>query len=294
MKITLLGTGTPTPSLRRMSSGYLVEICDDVILLDHGPGSHHRLMEAGKKATDVSHLFFSHLHYDHCSDYVRLMLNRWDQAGGIIPNMKVYGPIGTRHLSERLFGEDGAFYLDIKARTEMELSLGYYQARGGKLPRPRPEPEICELKAHDTVETDHWRLSIANVPHAQPVLTCFAYRIDTDEGSLVYSGDASPSKTLTSLAKDCDVLIHMCQRISGTELTAQGRISSSGHLEVAQTAQDANVKNCVITHVTEQMDGIGMHEKLLREMGEIYDGNLIWGEDLMEIPLKGPTARALV
>jgi len=48
MKITLLGTGTPTPSLRRMSSGYLVEICDDVILLDHGPGSHHRLMEAGK------------------------------------------------------------------------------------------------------------------------------------------------------------------------------------------------------------------------------------------------------
>ena len=34
MKITLLGTGTPTPSLRRMSSGYMVEIGDDVILLD--------------------------------------------------------------------------------------------------------------------------------------------------------------------------------------------------------------------------------------------------------------------
>jgi len=272
----------------------MVEIGDDLILLDHGPGSYHRLMEAGKKAVDVSHLFFTHLHYDHCSDYVRLMLNRWDQAGGIIPDLKIYGPDGTQHLSERLFAEDGAFHLDIRARTELEVSLGYYEARGGKLPRPRPQPEIQELNVRDVVETDQWRLTIANVPHAQPVLTCFAYRIDTDEGSLVYSGDASPSKTLTTLAKDCDVLIHMCQRISGTELTDHGRISSSGHLEVAETAREANVKTCVITHVTEQMDAIGMHEKLLREMGEIYKGNLIWGEDLMRIPLKGPAPRALL
>lgn len=294
MKITLLGTGTPTPSLKRMSSGYMVEIGDDLILLDHGPGSYHRPMEAGKEAVNVSHLFFSHLHYDHCADFVRLMLNRWDQAGGVIPNLKVYGPVGTRHLSDRLFGEDRAFQLDIRARTELEVSLGYYQARGGTPPRPRPEPDIRELNARDTVETDRWRLTIANVPHAQPVLTCFAYRIDTDDGSLVYSGDASPSKTLTKLAKDCDVLIHMCQRISGTELNEQARTSSSGHLEVARTAQDANARTCVITHVTEQMDAVGMHEKLLRDMSAIYDGNLIWGEDLMTIPLKGPTPRTLI
>ena len=29
MKITLLGTGTPTPSLKRMSSGYMVEVGSD-------------------------------------------------------------------------------------------------------------------------------------------------------------------------------------------------------------------------------------------------------------------------
>ena len=34
MKITLLGTGTPTPSLKRMSSGYMVEVGDDIILFD--------------------------------------------------------------------------------------------------------------------------------------------------------------------------------------------------------------------------------------------------------------------
>ena len=227
MKITLLGTGTPTPSLRRMGSSYMVEIADDLILLDHDPGSHHRLLEAGKRAVDVTHLFFSHLHYDHCLDYPRLVLNRWDQAGDIIPDLKVFGPPGTAAMSERLFDTNGAYQLDIRARTELEASLGYYQARGGTLPRPRPIPEITELNAADTIETDHWRLTIANVPHAQPVMPCLAYRIDTDHGSLVYSGDTSPTKTLTKLAKDCDVLIHMCHRISGTKLADHGRISSA-------------------------------------------------------------------
>jgi ribonuclease BN (tRNA processing enzyme) len=58
VKITLLGTGTPTPSLKRMSSGYMVEIGADTILFDHGPGAHHRLIEAGVRAVDVTHIFF--------------------------------------------------------------------------------------------------------------------------------------------------------------------------------------------------------------------------------------------
>ena len=48
MKLTLLGTGTPTPSLKRASSSYLFEIGSDVIVMDHGPGAHNRLLEAGK------------------------------------------------------------------------------------------------------------------------------------------------------------------------------------------------------------------------------------------------------
>lgn len=294
MKITLLGTGTPTPSLRRMSSGYMVEIEDDVILLDHGPGSHHRLLESGKKSVDVSHVFFTHLHYDHTADYVRLMLNRWDQGGGIVPDLKVYGPVGTEHFSERLFGEDGAFALDIRARTELETSLSYYKTRGGVLPRPRPNPVVKEIKARETVETDRWRLSSAPVPHAQPILTCFAYRIDSNEGSVVYTGDSAPSSTLNRLAKDCDVLIHMCQRIDGTELSEEAKRFSSSHLDVARTAAASGAKSVVVSHVTDQMDAVGVKESLMREMVQHYDGNIIWGEDLMQIPVSGPTPRPLI
>src|SRR5206468_8084219 len=68
MRLWLLGTGTPTPSVRRMCSGYLVEINGDFIVFDHGFGAHHRLLETGISATQVSHAFFSHHHYDHIGE----------------------------------------------------------------------------------------------------------------------------------------------------------------------------------------------------------------------------------
>ena len=47
MKITLLGTGSPVPSLKRASAGYLVEAGRDVIVIDLGAGAFARLMQAG-------------------------------------------------------------------------------------------------------------------------------------------------------------------------------------------------------------------------------------------------------
>ena len=57
MKITLLGTGTPTPSLKRAGSGYMFEVNGQVILMDHGPGAFQRLLSAGKKPESKPWLF---------------------------------------------------------------------------------------------------------------------------------------------------------------------------------------------------------------------------------------------
>jgi ribonuclease BN (tRNA processing enzyme) len=294
MKIRLLGTGTPTPSLKRMSSGYMVTMGDDTLLFDHGTGAHHRLLEAGTAATDVTHLFLTHLHYDHCIDYARLVLTRWDQGTEHLPDLKVFGPEGTAEMTERLFSESGVFNLDLTARTSHEGSLAFYEARGGTLPRPWPKPDVRELRSGDTVEGDGWRIGVQSVLHHQPYLHCFGYRIDTPDGSLTYSGDSGPCKGMEVLAQDCDVMIHMTHYISGTALNPNNEKTSSGHKEVAALAAKANVKTVVVSHVTEQMDVPGVRERLLREMGEIYSGNIIWGEDLMEIPVDGPRPAKLL
>ena len=293
MKITLLGTGTPTPSLKRMSSGYLVEVAGDMMLFDHGPGAHHRLLEAGKRATDVTHVFFSHLHYDHCLDYGRLVLTHWDQGVGKLPELQVYGPPFTARMTELLFGDDGIWGPDLKARTEHPLSTVIYNARGGEGARAKPNPLVTELKSGDVIETDHWKLTAASVRHVQPFLHCYGYRLETDDGVFVYSGDTGPCKAIEKLAQDADVLVNMCHYLSGTELGKEFAEGCMGHLEMADLGAAAGVKNLVISHVTEQMDRPGVRERILREMGARYSGNLFFGDDLMEIPVGGPAPAKL-
>ena len=67
-----------------------------------------------------------------------------------------------------------------------------------------------------------------------------------------------------------------------------------GHLELAELGRKSRVRTLVITHVTEQIDQPGIRERVLREMAAIYPGNLIFGEDCMEIPFTGPTAARLL
>ena len=57
MKITCLGTGCPEPNPRRVSSGYLAEIGGDVILMDCGGGVYDRLVQIGRKPSDITTLF---------------------------------------------------------------------------------------------------------------------------------------------------------------------------------------------------------------------------------------------
>lgn len=289
MKITLLGTGTPSPSLKRQSSGYLIEVGDDVIVMDHGPGAHHRLIESGHRAVDVTHVFLSHLHYDHFMDYPRLVLQRWDIGADRIPDLQVFGPPPIKRITEQLFGEDGVFGPDIEARVKHQGSIDIFEARGGKPPRHRPAPQVREIAPGDVVEGKNWKVTVANASHVQPYLQCYGYRLDSDEGSMCYSGDSGGvCEYIADLAKGVDVLIHMTHYRTGTEPTDIYRAVCGNHIDTAHVAKKAGVKTLVLTHMLEQIDQPGIREELMREIMQIFDGNLIWGEDRMEIPVLGP------
>ena len=63
MKITLLGTGSPVRMANRASSGYLLEIGDEILVFDHGAGAHANFLRTGYKATDLNTIFFFSLAY---------------------------------------------------------------------------------------------------------------------------------------------------------------------------------------------------------------------------------------
>lgn len=280
MKITLLGTGSPTPSVKRAGSGYLVETESDVFVFDCGPGSYRRFLETGKQPTEVTQLFVTHWHYDHCTDLAPYILQRWDQGAGEIPELKVYGPQPIRRILEALFETDGVFDSDLEARTKNEASVALYHARGGRGTRERPRPIITEAEHGSEFRGDDWMVRAIEVPHAQPYLRCLAYRLDSGGYSLVYSGDSGPTDRMISFSEGADVLIHMCHYLTGTEFNEAMLKGCGSPKMIANLARDAGVKTVILTHITGQIDKPGVREQVISEVREIFQGTVVFGEDL--------------
>jgi len=285
MKITLLGTGTPAPSLIRQSSGYLIDVAGDVLVFDHGPGAHHRLLEAGRRAVEVTHAFFTHLHYDHCLDYARLVLQRWDQGADRIPDLQVYGPPPLARMTSQLFDQDGVFGVDIKARLEHESSLDVFRERGGVDKRRGPAPQVTEIHAGSSIKGRGWTLTAGHAAHVQPYLECMAFRLDSDDGSICYSGDSGLCDELVALARGCDVLIQMNHHDSGTEPSPAYRAACGNAEDNAIMAERAAVKTLVLTHILPDLDRPGRHDEITAQIKQVFSGRVVWGEDLMKIEI---------
>ena len=282
MKITCLGTGCPEPNPRRVSSGYLAEIGDDVILMDCGGGVYDRLVQIGRKPSDITHLFFTHLHSDHMIDYARLVHAAWDEGGA---PLHVWGPSPIADITEKLFGRDGVLAHDLRARTENQGSQNVWVERGGTLPRPWPEPVVTEIQPGFAFDGDGWRLSTCQAIHAQPQLECMAFRLEAGGKSMVYTGDAALTDPVEQLAQNVDLLIHWCYRMSGDETFEFIRKLSPDPVEIAQLAQRAGVKKLLATHLRVAMDTDEARQKILEDLKAHFDGESGIAEDLMVIEL---------
>lgn len=277
MKLTILGSGSPEPHVRRVSSGYLIEAAGQRLLFDCGGGVFDRLLHAGFLPSDLDALVFSHLHSDHMMDYARLIHARWDMKAADIP---VYGPAPIKEITARLFGPSGAFAFDLAARTEFKGSQQVWLDRGGTLPRAWPRPEITEIRRNWTGELGGIRIEAFEVPHAQPWLTCLGFRVEAEGKSFVYSGDAGLCKSLESAAAGADLLLHWCYRNDGETLHPEIDPLAPTPQEIAAVAERAGVKHLILTHFRAQMDSEAGHKTARDGMATRFNGVADIAEDL--------------
>ena len=114
-RVTLLGTGSPAPVMRRFGPGVLVQAGGKTLLIDSGRGTTQRLMQSGLRLGQMDALILTHLHSDHVVGIPDLWLTGWLEAsyaqrkGAFV----VYGPKGTQNLMD---GLSRAYDWDIKAR----------------------------------------------------------------------------------------------------------------------------------------------------------------------------------
>ncbi len=261
--------------------------------MECGPGTVHRLAEAGHSPTQIDKVFLSHLHFDHWLDLLRFAVCRWDVSGPNAKPLQIWGPPGTRDIVDKAFGPDGLMCLDLTARTTHPQSVAIYHGRGGTGPRPWPTFEVVEIDETTVVQGENWRLGFAEVPHHQPYLISYGMRWEVGDKVFAYSSDITwspddptPPPGLAKVAKDADLLIQYVNVFGGgLSPVAQPRDQSSFLGMISRAARDANVKTMVTTHQSPHLNTEGVRERIIQEICEIFPGRLIWGRDHLSIDL---------
>ncbi|MFP3243007.1 MAG: MBL fold metallo-hydrolase [Paraburkholderia sp.] len=272
-------------------------------------------------------IFLTHLHSDHTIDYFNLFLYGWyDGLAGVKQPVQIYGP-GRRGQMEPIFNVPGqpasapppivnpenptpgtvdmtnylyqAYALDINdrlrdahrpdLRTLMQVhDIAIPPVNGFRSPNETPVPKMEPFLVH---EDERVRVTATLVNHF-PIWPAFAFRFDTDDGSVTFSGDTSPCENLVRLARNSDVLVH--EVIDTTWVDAlfpppvgekeaafrQHLLSSHTSIDdVGKVAEAAGAKTLVLSHIA---PGHAPRTNLMRAQRK-FSGQLIIGEDLMQI-----------
>jgi ribonuclease Z len=274
IRVTLLGTGVPTPVMERFGPSTLVEAGVETLLFDAGRGVIQRLFQLQVSLKQLRAVFLTHLHSDHIVGLPDLWLTGWLSGHPEVP-LRVWGPRGTNTMMKYL---DMAFQYDIRIRLYDD----------------RPPPEGVVVLAEDITEGIVYehngiRVTAIEVDHA-PISPAFGYRIDYAGRSVVLSGDTRFSEHFIERAQGADVIVH---EVIAADLmrSRSGRNPASiepviAHHTTPEQAGEVftrvHPKLAVYTHI---IPVTAAEKDLIPPTRKTYAGPLEMGEDLMVIDI---------
>jgi ribonuclease BN (tRNA processing enzyme) len=223
-------------------------------------------------------IFITHHHSDHNADYGNLLLLAW--AGGLKTPVEAYGPPPLERMTRLVF-ELHQFDIETRIQDEKRVPLA---------PQVRAK-DVTESGL--VVDDGRVRVRAALVSHP-PIEIAFGYRFDTEDRSIVISGDTAFSKDLLELARGADVLVHEALYLPGLERTAAQVANAPGLLEhivrshttvedAARLASEAGVKTLVLSHLVPSDDPLVTEADWLSAAKRHFAGEVVVARDLLEI-----------
>lgn len=214
-----------------------VVVGDRHYLVDAGLGAGRMMQRAGLEISGLAGVFLTHLHSDHTTDLANLAISglyRLDGSGPVIPiigpgDRGMLPPVSSRATTTptpiapalptpgtadmfRLLMEAHATDLNDRVLDALRPSpLDLFRASDIAIPadvnfhaNDRPTPDMAPFVVF---EDDRVRVSATLVEHP-PITPAFAFRFDTDDGSVAISGDTRETANMARIARDVDLLLH--------------------------------------------------------------------------------------
>lgn len=270
-RVTLLGTGTPVPSITRFGPSTLIQVGGETLMFDCGRGVTQRLWQLGVKLSTVSSLFLTHLHSDHIVGIPDLWATGWlNQAwGGRTEPLVVYGPLGTRDMIENM---RKAFHWDIQVRSKEQN-------------RPLNGTEVAVTEFTEGTVFDRGGIKVIAfvVDHGPINYPAFGFRIEYGGRVVVLSGDANPSEGLVRGAQNADLYIQ--QVVVGVNPgPGRARGQRTDPEQGGLLFSRVKPRLAVYSHIAffaAPGAGAPNEQDLIAATRKTYSGPLVVGEDLM-------------
>lgn len=329
-KVVLLGVaGGPPPEIDRAGVASALVVGDRVYVVDCGRGSVTQYAQARLAFKNLRGMFITHLHADHVIDFYDFFalpgFGVNDSGDGIVPRedgkpVQVFGPGRAGGLppaedasTPTIAPQNATPGIADLARLHMEAhaySTNLFMRTAG-IPDPRTLFDVHEIQPPASLGST-WqnrspdmepflvmddgfvRVTAVLVPHG-PVFPSYAFRFDSEEGSVVFSGDTAYSENVIRLAQGADMLVHEVIDIDfyvkflGVDPALLGHLERS-HTDVhrlGELAERSAVDRLVLNHLVPADPRLMSDGQWRRNAQRGFSGRVFVGDDLMTLPLRG-------
>ena len=282
MHIYFCGTGSPQVEMQGIRKPACLAVITDghFFLFDAAEGSIETIAGMGLPYLSIDKVFMTHLHSDHFAGLGQVINVTWERGRNTL--LDIYGPFGVDKVVN---GLNEAYYLDVLYRAA--------NANGSLDPSMEfGAPHVINYEQLNKPVFQKDKLSVTPflVDH-RPVFPAYGYTLQYKGCKIVISGDTAVVDSLAKQAKGADILINevfshpmqehnnenMLRAITDPKLKQETRESlkniasyHSDSWDLAKMAQNAGVKNLILTHLVPTIPTDADSKKLLTQGMDQY------------------------